>query len=121
MVCGSFFEKTLSKIFIFLIYHVGLIVPGIVYMLVFHNGYMYGASPAVFCFLGIMVIWLIKDRTLLSEYKKLRGNRYLLCYMIISNFLSLGTFVVHFAGFCTGLLIGLVVKKNKGVLTDDEK
>ena len=110
---GLFIEKELSEILLFLIYHVGLIVSCILFLLIFPNGYMYGASPAIFCFLGIMVMWLIKDRTLLIEYKRLRGNRYLLCYMIISNFLSLGTFVVHLTGFCTGLLIGLVVKRKK--------
>lgn len=107
---GLFIEKELSKKLIFFIYHVGLIVPVIVFSLIFPDGYMYGASPAIFCFLGIMVMWLIKDRTIFSEYKSLRGSRYLLCYMILSNFLSLGTFVVHLAGFCTGLFIGIIVK-----------
>lgn len=108
---GLFIEKELSKIFIILIYHVGLVVSCIAFLLIFPNGYMYGASPAIFCFLGIMAMWLIKDRTLFIEYERLRGNRYLLCYMIVSNFLSLGTFVVHVTGFCVGLLIGLIVKR----------
>ena len=110
---GLFIEKELSEIFIFLIYHVGLVVSCIAFLLIFPNGYMYGASPSIFCFLGIMVMWLIKDRAQFIEYKRLRGNRYLLCYMIISNLLSLGTFVVHLTGFCIGLLIGLIVKRKR--------
>ena len=60
--------------------------------------------------IDVVRIQLVKDRTIFSEYKSLRGSRYLLCYMILSNFLSLGTFVVHLAGFCTGLFIGIIVK-----------
>lgn len=107
----SFIEKELNRISIILIYHVGLIVPCAIFLLIFPKGYMYGASPAIFCFLGMMAMWLIKDRSLLDEYKRLRGYRYLLCYLIISNLLSLGTFVVHLTGFCVGMLLGLVVKR----------
>lgn len=112
---GIYIGKKLSKAFIVIIYHAGLVVPCIVFLMIFPNEYMYGASPAIFCFLGIMVMWLIKDRELLDEYKKLQGYRYLLYYMIFSNFLSLGTFVVHFSGFCLGLLLGLVVKRKRDV------
>lgn len=108
-----FIEKELNKIFIVLIYHVSLVVSGIAFSLFFSDGYMYGASPAIFCFLGIMAMWVSRDKTLAEEYRRLRGNRYLLCYMIISNFLSMGTFVVHLTGFCLGLLLGLVVKKKR--------
>ncbi|SDB59259.1 Membrane associated serine protease, rhomboid family [Butyrivibrio sp. INlla16] len=110
---GLYIEKKLSKPFICLIYHVGLFVSGAVFLLIFPNGYMYGASPAIFCFLGLMAMWFIRDSSLLHEYKELCGNRYLLFYMILSNFLGLGTFVVHLTGFCVGLLLGFVVKKKR--------
>ena len=108
-----YLEKVLSRISIALIYHLALIISCTVFLLIFHDGYMYGASPAIFCFLGMMAAWLIKDRALLDDYKGIEGNRYLFCYMILSNFLSLGTFVVHLAGFCLGLLVGFVVKRKK--------
>ena len=111
-----YLEKVLGRICIVLIYHVALIISCAVFLLIFHDGYMYGASPAIFCFLGMMAAWLMKDRALLDDYKRMAGNRYLFCYMILSNFLSLGTLVVHLAGFCLGLLVGLVVKRKKSAI-----
>ena len=111
---GLYLEKVLNKVVIFLIYHAGLIIPCAVFVLLLSSDYMYGASPAIFCCLGMMTMWLIIDHSMLDEYKRIRGNRYLLAYMIISNFLGLGTFVIHLAGFCTGLLLGLFIRKNRG-------
>ncbi len=108
---GLYLEKVLRKAVILFVYHAGLIISSVAYVLTFHGEYMYGASPAIFCCLGMMTTWLIKDYSVLYEYKKIKGFRYLLGYMIISNFLGLGTFVIHLAGFCTGLLLGLVVKR----------
>lgn len=110
---GFFIEKELNAILVILIYHVGLIVPCIAFLLLFPNGYLYGASPAIFCLLGLMTMWFLKDHSILQEYKRLPGSRYLLAYMVLSNFLGLGTFIVHLAGFCTGMVIGSGVKRGK--------
>ena len=119
---GLYLEKVLSKAVILFVYHAGLVISCVAFVLIFPGEYMYGASPAIFCCLGMMTIWLIKDRSVSEEYKRIRGNRYLLGYMIISNFVGLGTFVIHLAGFCTGLLLGLFVKKsNEGEMTDGKK
>lgn len=108
---GLYMEKVISSLRFIIIYHIGLIVSCAVFLLLFPNGLMYGASPAIFCFFGMMALWLIKDRALLDEYKNIKGSRYLLCVAVISNFLSIGTFVVHVLGFCVGILIGFVVKR----------
>ncbi|SDB68865.1 rhomboid family intramembrane serine protease [Butyrivibrio sp. INlla16] len=110
---GLYLEKALGLTRLFVIYHVGLIVPCAAFLFIFPNGVMYGASPAIFCCLGLMAMWLIKDRNLISKYRSLRGFRYLLCYMIISNFLGIGTFVVHFLGFLVGLMLGIFVNGSR--------
>ncbi|MCR4625650.1 MAG: rhomboid family intramembrane serine protease [Lachnospiraceae bacterium] len=108
---GLYMEKVIGSLRFIIIYHIGLIVSCVVFLLLFQNGLMYGASPAIFCFFGMMASWLIKDRALLDEYINIKGSRYLLCVAVISNFLSVGTFVVHVLGFCVGILIGFVVKR----------
>ncbi len=116
---GLYLEKKIGLVRFLAVYHVGMIAACAVFLLIFPKGCMYGASPAVFCCLGMMVVWVLKDRRLAEEYKNLRGSRYLLGYMILSNFLSAGTFVVHLLGFCAGLIFGLVVKRKSP--SDGEK
>lgn len=108
---GPYMEKVIGSLRFILIYHFGLISSCAVFLLLFPKGLMYGASPAIFCFLGMMAAWMIRNRALWDEYKNIRGSRFLICYAVISNFLSVGTFVVHLLGFCVGILIGLVVKR----------
>ncbi len=108
---GIYLERKIGTLRLVIIYHFGVIFPCIAFILLFPNGYIYGASPAIFCCLGMMTTWLVKDKALWNEYKYIKGNRYLICYMIISNFLGSGTLVIHLLGFCLGLFVGLVVKK----------
>jgi rhomboid protease GluP len=108
---GPYFESVLGRKRFLIVFHVGLIIAGAVYLVIFPDDYMYGASPAVFCCLGMLANWLFKDRSLLNEYKAQRGWIYLLCYMILSNFLGTRTFAIHLLGFLTGLLLGAFVKR----------
>ena len=110
---GLYLEKNIGMIRLFIVYHVGMIIACAAFFLFFPNGYMYGASPAIFCCLGLMATWAVKDRLLLSEYKSHRGSRYLICYFVISNFVGLGTFIVHLLGFCVGMVLGIFGKKEK--------
>ena len=108
---GRYLQRVIGTWRFVAVYLAGMIAACAVWLLIFPKGYMYGASPAIFCCLGMMTVWAIKDRGLEEEYRSLRGSRYLLGYMLLSNFLSVGTFVVHLLGFGAGMLLGLVVKR----------
>lgn len=108
---GVYLRKTIGTARLVVAYHVGLTVACAVFLQVFSDGLMYGASPAVFCCLGMMAVWLLRDHTLLQEYKAIRGSRYLLCYLALSNFVGVDTFAVHMLGFGTGALLGLVIRR----------
>ncbi len=46
---------------------------------------------------------------------------YLKYYLIITNFISIGTFKVHLTGFCVGLLLGFIIRRNYGLTKVMEK
>lgn len=93
------------------VYHIGLVIAGITILVFYPNSFNYGASPAIFTCLGILVSWLIQKRNLWKEYKSQKGFYFLLYYFVLSNFLGMCTLLFHLFGFCTGFLLGFVVKK----------
>ncbi len=107
---GAYMQKVIGTFRLVLVYHLGLITACAIFLLIFLDGLMYGASPAIYCCLGMMATWLLRDRSLLETYRNLQGSRYLLCYLVLANFLGLATFVVHLLGFCVGLLLGFGVR-----------
>ena len=111
---GTYLEKKIGSFRFVLVFHLGLIAAGISMIVIFPNGFNYGASPAIFACMGMFINWMIRKRQLWSEYKEQKGFRFLFWYFIISNFLSVGTAVIHFLGLCTGLILGFVIK-DRGV------
>lgn len=105
-----YLEKKIGSMKIILIYHLGLIVAGSAMLIVMPNSFNYGASPAIFACLGVLVNWFIRKRKLWSEYKSQRGFRFLLYYFLLSNFLGVSMAIIHLLGFCTGLLFGFIIK-----------
>lgn len=110
---GAYMQKTIGTVRLIVVYHFGLIAAGAAFLLLFPKGIMYGASPAIYCCLGMMAMWILRDRSLSENVRNLRGSRYLLWYLILANFLGLATFAVHVLGFITGLLLGLIVHPGK--------
>ena len=110
---GRYLEKRIGLIRTVLVYHIGLIIAGIAIFVFYPNSFNYGASPAIFACLGVLVNWLMRDRTKWNEYKIQKGFYFLLYYFVLSNFLGICTFVIHLLGFCTGLLLGFVVEKKQ--------
>lgn len=110
---GIYLEKRIGIIQLVLVYHIGLIIAGITIFVFYPNSFNYGASPAIFACLGVLVNWLIRNRTIWNEYKTQKGFHFLLYYFVLSNFLGIYTFVIHLLGFCTGFLLGFVVKKKQ--------
>ncbi len=110
---GIYLEKKIGILRFVTVYHLGLVIVGIAFILICPSGYMYGASPAIFACIGVLVNWLLRKRELWKEYRAQRGFQFLLYYFILSNFLSIHTFLVHFLGFCVGFLFGFVVRKKE--------
>lgn len=106
-----YLEKKIGIIQFVAVYHIGLIIAGITISAFYPNSFNYGASPAIFACLGVLANWLIRNRIMWNEYKSQKGFYFLLYYFVLSNFLSIHTFVIHLLGFCTGFFLGFVVKK----------
>ncbi len=109
---GIYLEKRIGILQFVLVYHIGLIIAGITIFIIYPNSFNYGASPAIFACLGVLANWLIRNKAIWNEYKTQKGFYFLLYYFILSNFLGISTFVIHLLGFCTGVFLGFVVKKN---------
>lgn len=105
-----------------LLFHIGLIVPAIGWIWVFPNDSIVGASPGIFACFGLLFNWLIINRRLVAKYRKQKGFTYLLIYMIVSNFLGVGTFLIHVFGFIVGIVLGFTMKdfsNNEIVLVEE--
>ena len=109
---GLYLEKKINIIRFMLIYHMGLVIAGTAILFFYPNSFNYGASPAIFACLGILANWLMRKRDLWNEYKSQKGFYFLLYYFVLSNFLGMRTLLFHLFGFCTGFLLGFVMKEN---------
>ncbi len=109
VLVSEYFQKHSTFLKFILVYHVGMIVAGAAFVLLFKNGIMYGASPAIFACLGLMVNRLVQKKESLANYKSLKGFWYLLGYLILSNFLGFDTFAIHLMGFAAGFLMGFLI------------
>lgn len=106
-----YLEKKIGTIWFVMVYHIGLIVAGIILIVLYPNGLHYGASPAIFACIGVLSNWLVRNRELWNEYKLQKGFYYLVYYFVLSNMLGMCTLVFHFIGFAVGFLLGFVVKE----------
>ena len=107
---GLYLEKKIGSFKFVLAFHLGLIAAGIAMIVLFTDSFNYGASPAIFACMGMLINWAFRRRELWSEYKVQKGFHFLLWYFTVSNFLSVGTAVIHLLGFCSGLILGFVIK-----------
>ena len=106
------YEKKIGIIRVIFVYHIGLVIAGIAILIFYPDTFNYGASPAIFACLGILINWLIRKRDLWNEYKSQKGFYFLLYYFVFSNFLGMNTFLFHLLGFGAGFLLGFVIKGN---------
>jgi len=107
---GMYLTKKMGSFKFVLVFHLGLIAAGISMIMIFQSSFNYGASPAIFACIGVLIHWVIRKRELWSEYKVQKGFHFLFWYFIVSNFLSVGTAVFHLLGFCTGFILGFVIR-----------
>lgn len=103
-------EKEIGWLPFILVYHVGLVAAGVLFLFIFPNGRMFGASPAIFACIGMVINRIYQNRVLWKEYKSQKGFNYLLYYFVLSNFIGIDTLLIHFLGFATGFLLGFFVK-----------
>lgn len=107
---GMYLEKKIGSYKFVLVFHLGLIAAGISMIILFKSSFNYGASPAIFACIGMLIIWMIRRRELWNEYKVQRGFCFIFWYFIVSNFLSIETAIIHLLGFCSGLILGFIIK-----------
>ena len=112
---GIYLEKKIGSMKFILTYHLGLIIAGAIMIVIFQKGINYGASPAIFTCIGVLVCWGIRNRELWSEYKVQRGFSFLFWYFVLSNLLSVETAIIHLLGFCAGFTLGFVIKDREKV------
>lgn len=106
-------EKEIGWLQFILVYHVGLVVAGILFLFIFPSRWVFGASPAIFAGIGVVTNRIYRNRVLWEEYKSQKGFNYLLYYFVLSNFIGIGTLLIHFLGFVTGFLLAFFVKDKK--------
>lgn len=106
---GLYLEKKMGTIRFMLVYHVELVIAGVAIFGVYPDCFSYGASPAIFAYLGILSNWLMRKKDLWNEYKVQKGFSFLLYYFVLSNFLGIHTLLFHLFGFCTGFLLGFIM------------
>lgn len=106
---GLYLENKIGIMRMMFVYHIGLITAGLAILVLYPNIFHYGASPAIFACLGMIVNWLMRKKDLWDEYKSQKGFYFLLYYFVLSNILGICTLLLHLLGFCTGFLLGFVI------------
>ena len=106
---GGLFEESIGRLKFVLVFAVGLIIPGILLLVIYPNAHIYGASPAIFAFIGILVNWAFRRKELWQYLRRQKGYRFVAGYFVLGNIPGICTFVFHLLGFITGLLLGFII------------
>lgn len=110
---GSYLEKKIGTVFLFLIYHAGLVLAGTIIFLFYPDSFNYGASPAIFSCFGLVLHWLICKKAMWREYRMQKGCLYCVLFFVFANSLGWASFVIHFLGFSAGFLLGFFIRESK--------
>ena len=110
---GLYLEKYMGKLRFIFLYHGGLVIAGVAILGFYPDRFSCGASPAIFAYLGMLFNWLMRKRDLWKEYKAQKGFSFFLYYFVLSNFLGIHTLLFHLFGFCTGFLLGFIIKRKE--------
>ena len=107
---GGFFENNVGRIKLVIIFIIGLIIPGCLLALIYPDGLHYGASPAIFACIGVLVNWALREKDLWKTYREQTGAGYVVSYFFLGNVLGVTTLVFHLLGFFTGILLGFIIR-----------
>ena len=111
---GGFFENYVGRIKLAVIFVIGLIIPGCILALIYPDGLHYGASPAIFAFMGVLVNWAMRDKDLWKTYREQPGFGYVVGYFFLSDLMGLRTIIFHLLGLFTGVLLGFLIRNKRG-------
>lgn len=111
--CGQLSGKKIGTVFLFLIYHAGLVLAGTIIFLFYPDSFNYGASPAIFSCFGLILHWLICKKAMWCEYRAQKGWLYCVLFFVFANFLGWASFVIHFLGFSAGFFLGFFIRESK--------
>ena len=107
---GGFFEKHVGRIKLVIIFVIGLIIPGCLLAHFYPDGLHYGASPAIFACIGVLVNWALREKDLWKTYRAQIGVGYVVGYFFLSNVIGVTTCIFHLLGFFTGMLLGFIIR-----------
>ena len=82
---GGFFESNIGRLKGVILYLIGLILPGCLLIVIYPNSLNYGASPAIFAYIGVLVNWALREKSLWRKYKEQIGAGYVAGYFFLSN------------------------------------
>ena len=102
---GGFFEKYFGRLKFLIVFVIGLIIPGALFLLIYPNAHIYGASPAIFACIGILIGRVLRHKELWQFLKRQNGFRFIAWYFFLGNLPGMCTLVFHLLGFATGLLM----------------
>ena len=105
---SRFLERKVGSLRFAVTFVLGLIASGVCIILIY-DGFQYGASPAIFTIIGCLMVFGLKDKSLVLEYKQQKGFWYIVCYAVLSNVIGIPTLVFHLIGLTTGLIFGAIV------------
>ncbi len=103
---GGFFEEYVGRLKYIIVFTLGLIIPGILLLLIYPNAHIYGASPAIYTCIGMLVNQALRHKDLSRLFKCQSGYRYIVGYFFLGNLPGVCTLVFHFLGFVVGLILG---------------
>ena len=102
---GGFFEKHFGRLKFITVFVIGLIIPGALLLVIYPNAHLYGASPAIFACIGILINQALRQKELWQLYKRQEGYHFIAWYFVLGNLPGMCTFIFHLLGFATGLLL----------------
>ena len=106
---GGLFEESIGRLRFLLILAIGLIIPGILLLVIYPNAHIYGASPAIYACIGILVNWAFRRKELWQYLRRQKGYGFVAGYFVLGNIPGICTLVFHLLGFIAGLLLGFVI------------
>ena len=108
-------EEKIGSFYLCLIWLAGTMLAGSVVLTAFESSYSKGSSPGLFAFAGFLLIILYIKKIKLSDFLNISERNYFVAYLLLGNFFSIETFLLHFAGFVTGAAIGFLFSKTKKI------
>lgn len=105
---GSKMEHRIGSLKYLLSYHIGLVITGFLWCLIFREESMIGASIGIFVLFGIYLVLKRRDDSWNEYWLSKREWNYFVSYTVFGCVFGIMTTVVHGIGICVGVLFGIL-------------